>query len=301
MKKIILLITLLMIILTGGCTLEKKQVIIDDDYPITQNKEIKVNIQIDARTFYEEGTFTPIVDGDLSKEVQYHWILKGDIENENIHGFVSENGPCLEVINSGEAVKFASYAEVSYTEDAYSEIKVILQIEEKGSNRIIATDEATIINRQGMYFVKTSKEEEFQAEILKSEKAKVYGEIFDIIWESDKGLNTGIEYVNIDTSTFEEFTEEDKEQLLNYISKKYNVTTIDKTFKELEAEGYIKESSFLGGISFYVDKYTKNTENEISFEGAKWASGIGAIGFSAKAEKSNGEWKIKKCYMTWIS
>lgn len=301
MKKIFLIATLLMIVLTRGCTLEKKQIIIYDDYPVTQSEEIKVNIQIDAKAFYEEGTFTPIVDGDLSKEVQYHWILKDDIENKNIHGFVSDNGPCYEVINSGEAVKFASYAEVSYTEDAYSEIKVILQIEEKDTNNIIATDEATIINRQGMYFVKTSKEQEFQDEILKSEKAKVYGEIFDIVWESDKGLNTNIKYVNIDTSTFEEFTEEDKEQLLNYIAKKYNVTTMDKTFKELEAEGYIKESTFLEGISFYVNEYTKNTEDQISFEGTKWASGIGAVGFTTKAEKSNGEWKIKKCYMTWIS
>ena len=301
MKRILLIITLLMMILTVGCTLEHKKVIIDD-YPIKQDEEIKVNIESNTVLFYNEVVqFTPVIEGNLDKEVQYHWIIKDDLEEKNIQGFVSDEGPVYEVINSGEVVEFTIYAEVSYTEDAYSEIVVELQIEEKETNKIIATDELTIINRQGQYFVRTSKEKELQDEIFKSEKAKAYAEIFNIAWETDKGLNSDVKYINIDTSTFEDFTEQDKTQLFNYLSKKYNATILDKTFQELENEGYIQDLSFIDGISFKVNEYIKNTENEISFEGTKWASGIGAIGFTTKAEKINGTWKIIRCNMTWIS
>ncbi len=301
MKRVLLIITFLMMILTIGCTLEHKKVIIDDYYPIKQDEEIKVNIESDRVLFHNEAHFTPVIEGNLDKEVQYRWIIKDDLEEKNIQGFVSDEGPVYELINSGETVEFAIYAEVSYTEDAYSEIVVELQMEEKETNKIIATDELTIINRQGEYFVRTSKEEELQDEIFKSEKARAYAEIFNIIWEIDKGLNSDVKYINIDTSTFEGFTEEDKEQLFDYISKKYKVSILDKTFQELEKEGYIQNLTFIDGINFKVGKYIKNTENEISFEGAKWASGIGAIGFTTKAEKINGAWKIIRCNMTWIS
>ncbi len=302
MKRISLVMILIMIILLSGCTLLDNKEVINDDYTGIQNSGIKVNIESDKVLFYnEEATFTSVLEGELNNQVQYHWILKDSLSSEGIHGFVSENGPVNEITNSGEPVKFAIYAEVSYIEDAYSEIVVLLQIEEKGTNNIVATDEVTIINRQGEYFVITSKEKELQDEILKSDKSKLYADIFNIVWEIDKGLNSDTKYINIDTSTFKDFTEEDKEQLFDYIAKKYNSTIMDKTFQELEDEGYIKNLTFIDGISFKIDEYIKNSENEISFEGAKWASGLGAIGFTTKAEKINGTWKIKTCNMTWIS
>jgi hypothetical protein len=302
MRKIFFIIALLITTLIVGCTLEKKEQYINNNDSKIQEEDIKVNIESDTMLFYnEEITFTPIIKGDLNKEVQYHWIIQDDSDNENLHGFVSNEGPAYDIINYGEAVKFATYAEVSYADDAYSEIKVILQIEEKDSNNVIGKDELIITNRQGMYFVKTSKEKDLQDEILKSEKAKLYAEIFNILWEIDKGLNNDLKYINIDTSTFEDFSEEDKAQLFDYLTKKYNLTIMDKSFQELESEGYIKNLTFIDGINFKVNKYIKNTENEISFEGTKWASGIGAIGFIAKAEKIDETWKIKKCNMTWIS
>ncbi|EOR27656.1 hypothetical protein A500_03626 [Clostridium sartagoforme AAU1] len=302
MRKIFLIISLLMLTLMSGCNSEGKDQYINNNNPMTQDENIKVSIESDTILFYnEEVTFTPIIDGDLDKEVQYHWILQDDSGDKDIYGFVSTEGLSYNIINSGEAVKFAQYAEVSYVDDAYSEIKVILQIEEKDTNNIIGKDELTIINRAGVYFVKASKAEDLQDEILKSEKSRVYAEIFDIVWETDKGLNSNVKYINVDTSTFENFSEEDKVQLFDYLAKKYNAAIMDKNFQELEGEGYIKNLTFIDGINFKVNEYIKNTENEISFEGTKWASGLGAIGFTTKAEKVNGIWKIKKCSMTWIS
>ena len=278
----------------------------------SEKEKIKVTIRSDKRSFFQGGVrFTSIIEGNMDKKIQYHWIVKENIysdgkfyslEGENIDGFIGDKGPYREIINDGEVVEFAPYNEVNYVDGDYRENKIILQIEEKDTGKILAKDEATIENRQGAYFVKTSENERFKDKILKTEKAKLYGEIFDLVWEIDKGLNDDLKkYINIDTKSFEDFSQEDKEQLFEYISKKYSVTMLDKTFKELEDEGYIKNLSFKDGLVFNVNKYLKNNSNEVSLEGMKWVSGIGAIGFIAEAEKINERWIIRKCQMTWIS
>ena len=278
----------------------------------SEKEKIKVTIRSDKRSFFQGGVrFTSIIEGNMDKKIQYHWIVKENIysdgkfyslEGENIDGFIGDKGPYREIINDGEVVEFAPYNEVNYVDGDYRENKIILQIEEKDTGKILAKDEATIENRQGAYFVKTSENERFKDKILKTEKAKLYGEIFDLVWEIDKGLNDNLKkYINIDTKSFEDFSQEDKEQLFEYISKKYSVTMLDKTFKELEDEGYIKNLSFKDGLVFNVNKYLKNNSNEVSLEGMKWVSGIGAIGFIAEAEKINERWIIRKCQMTWIS
>ncbi|EKY24407.1 hypothetical protein HMPREF0216_02707 [Clostridium celatum DSM 1785] len=278
----------------------------------SEKEKIKVTIRSDKASFFHDGVrFTPIIEGNIDKKIQYHWIVEENIYNdgefyslkgENIDGFIGDKGPYREIINDGEIVEFAPYNEVSYVDGDYRENKIILQIEEKDTGKILAKDEATIENRQGAYFVKTSENERFKDKILKTEKAKLYGEIFDLVWEIDKGLNDDLKkYINIDTKSFEDFSQEDNEQLFEYISKKYSVTMLDKTFKELEDEGYIKNLSFKDGLVFNVNKYLKNNSNEVSLEGMKWVSGIGAIGFIAEAEKINERWIIRKCQMTRIS
>lgn len=43
------------------------------------------------------------------------------------------------------------------------------------------------------------------------------------------------------------------------------------------------------------------TINSISFEGSKWRSGLGAIGFSFQAQKKDGKWELENVGMNWIS
>lgn len=331
MKRVVITLFILGMILTLGCSkvekvefyneknaselennnardnyvIEKESKSIDDN-----EEEIKVSIKSNKRNFFNEGVkLTPVIDGEIDKEVQYNWIIEsknyidGEFYNSetNLEGFVGNKGPLREIINDGESIEFALYAEVSYIDGAYSENKVILQIEEKDTGNILGRDELIIENRQGMYFVNTSEDEWLKNEVLKSEKAKIYAEIFDIIWTIDTGLNPDGQYINVDTKSFENFTEEEKRQLFEYLSKKYNKTILDKTFDELEAEGYIENMGFKDGVMFKANKYLKNNENEASFEGTKWVSGDGAIGFIAEAEKVNDRWIIKKCQMTWIS
>jgi len=76
---------------------------------------------------------------------------------------------------------------------------------------------------------------------------------------------------------------------------------LDMSIDELKTAGYIKDFSFKEGIMFGIDKYNSYSANSVSFDGKKWRSGIGAIGFTFKAVKKNSKWKKIKCDMNWIS
>ena len=97
-------------------------------------------------------TLKPKAIGEYDKEIQYHWILKSD---DDVEGFiVPEKGPQKEIINSGEPVELGLFAEVSWVEGTVIEFKVELQIEDKETSKIIATNEITIENNQGTYSIK---------------------------------------------------------------------------------------------------------------------------------------------------
>lgn len=312
MRKIALLLTLLMSILIIGCNDENVQ----EKEHITSlesmeeaaelKDELKVVIESDTKGSFFGGVvnLTPVLEGKVEKELQYHWIIEGVAELGNdslIDGFVGENGPVVEVINSGETVQFGVYAQVSYVEGAYSERKVILKVEEKDTGKVIATDELIIENREGLYTIKTSKDKMLSNTILKNSKARLYAEIFDTVWGIDSGLNSDVKYISVNTKSMKDFSEEDSDQLFEYLEKKYNVEVLDMSIDELEQEGYVKDLSFKDGILFEIDRYFSSTENNISFDGKKWASGMGAIGFHLEAKLKDGEWEIEKCGMTWIS
>ena len=105
----------------------------------SEKEKIKVTIRSDKASFFHDGVrFTPIIEGNIDKKIQYHWIVEENIYNdgefyslkgENIDGFIGDKGPYREIINDGEIVEFAPYNEVSYVDGDYRENKIILQIE----------------------------------------------------------------------------------------------------------------------------------------------------------------------------
>lgn len=133
------------------------------------------------------------------------------------------------------------------------------------------------------------------------EKVQAYILAFDNVFKMDDALNSDIKYISIDTKSFQGFNEENKQDLFKYVADKYSVTVLDMSIEELKDKGYVKDLFFKDGIVFRVDKYNENSPNNISFEGAKWRSGTGAIGFTFKAQKKDEKWQLKKCEMTWIS
>ena len=97
-------------------------------------------------------TLTPKIKGEYDKELQYHWIIKND---NDIEGFIlPEKNLQKEIINSGEPVKLGLFALVNWVEGTVIEFKVNLQVEDKETSEIIATNEITIKNNQGIYTIK---------------------------------------------------------------------------------------------------------------------------------------------------
>lgn len=158
-----------------------------------------------------------------------------------------------------------------------------------------------IITFTSVQFMGCTKRNRIEKHVVVSQKSKLYGLAFDAVWEMDKGLNTNVKYISINTKTFKDFNQEDKKQLFDYIAGKYNVIMLDMSIDELKNEGYVKELNFNEGVLFQVDKYNSYSSNSVSFEGMKWCSGIGAIGFSFEGKNKNNTWVLKKCNMTWIS
>lgn len=127
----------------------------NDTFNKETEKTFSVEIISDKDSFsssYQPIKFTPIVEGDGNKQLQYHWIIES---KDDIEGFIiPENGPQKEIINSGEPVEFGIFAMVQWVEGAYGEFKVKLQVEEKGTTTIVASDEITIENHEGFYKIK---------------------------------------------------------------------------------------------------------------------------------------------------
>lgn len=98
-------------------------------------------------------TLSPKVEGKISKEVQYHWIL-GNLTNFEGFSVSNKNGPQKEVINSGESVELSQFALVDWKAGSVVEFTIKLQIEEKGTSNVLASDEIVIQNFQGVYNVK---------------------------------------------------------------------------------------------------------------------------------------------------
>jgi len=155
MKKVIVSIILTVLTISiVGC-----QVKTEDKISPNIQVEEKNNLSIEIIATNDSNSykglpviFTPKVKGEYDKELQYHWILENDYA---IQGLVTQNkGLQNEIINSGEPVEFGLIAEVSWVDGTIEEYKVKLQIEDKETSDIIATDEIIIINKQGIYSIK---------------------------------------------------------------------------------------------------------------------------------------------------
>ncbi|NLL30273.1 MAG: hypothetical protein GX258_04375 [Clostridiales bacterium] len=152
MKKIIgIIISSILMIGLIGCQ-DKRFNSISEDIPIKHKKSLGVEIIAANNPQSFEGmpiTLKPKLKGEYDRELQYHWLLKND---GDIEGFIlPEKGPQKEIINSGEPVELGVFAEASWVEGTVIEFKVELQVEDKETSEIIATNEITIQNNEGVY------------------------------------------------------------------------------------------------------------------------------------------------------
>ena len=155
MKKVVGLIILsILVIGLVGCDIKREENI-SNDIKAQDNNEISVEIIATSASDSFDGmpiTLKSKLKGSYDKGLQYHWILKNDNDFEGF--IIPEKGPQKEIINSGEEVELGLFAEVSWVEGTVIEFKVVLQVEDKETSNIMATDEIIIENHAGIYRIK---------------------------------------------------------------------------------------------------------------------------------------------------
>ncbi len=127
--------------------------------------------------------------------------------------------------------------------------------------------------------------------------------LIDDIYQADSGLNGNISIIAFDTSEWAMLTEIETEIILDTVGEKYGFEVVVGTFDELAGQGLIdKENLFFeDGILITIADIEINKDKDViecSIE--KWRSGLGAVGWDAKAKLKKGSWRIIRKNM-WIS
>lgn len=117
------------------------------------HKESKVYIKTDRSSYELKSSsaqgikMTPDLQLDTKiDEIQYHWIATGGTFIDPI-----TKGTKIEVINSGETVLWSGLEENS--SNLPSSIDIILKIENKKNNTILAEDKLTITRKDDLFTI----------------------------------------------------------------------------------------------------------------------------------------------------
>lgn len=136
----------------------------------------------------------------------------------------------------------------------------------------------------------------------KEHLGEIYSVALDSIMEQDEALSSGMKFIAIDMSNFEEVDQSDKEEILSYFKEKYNVDVMNATFEQLKEKGlYNPDTMVLDGVLLKIEKVEFKFNNNIFFEGSKYRSGNGAVGVKVTVHYKDNQWKSKEAKMTWIS
>ncbi len=122
--------------------------------------------------------------------------------------------------------------------------------------------------------------------------AGFYMSVINDLYETDPGLNDGIEHMAFDFSGISNLTEAEKTALVYRLGSFYEMEAIRGTFDELREQGYIDKEklSFETGILFIIE-LSSTEADQFTFNIRKWRSGDGVYYFNdCTAIKTNGNW-----------
>lgn len=282
MKKSRLLIILSLTIMTmlTGCNIKKNeidatleienqeeiQIPIEEIQTSTEEKDLVVDIKSNSEILPipgDTGAFlklSPILEGDVPENIQYHWIIDNPLNKEEIRAyemFVSkENGGALEITNNGEVVEFGLFAQVCYADSPENTLPlyfdIILKVEDVETLEVLTEKKIIIENRAGRYKIirEEMTEQDKEEEFLNTVKRIAFNKLS----EEDKAkLDKDTSKVSIDTTILKEdiavildekyigeevyiidFTGKDKSTLPNN-----KIVFVNKFFCEIVGYGYI--------------------------------------------------------------
>ena len=120
----------------------------------------------------------------------------------------------------------------------------------------------------------------------------LYLEVIDDLYQTDEGLNEGIEIIALDLTDAENLSGAEKSALLYLVGNHAGVETREATCDGLVEEGLIDSQrlSFEKGLLFSFSDM-KFGEQSFTFDVQKWRGGDGAYFFAdCEAKKSGGAW-----------
>lgn len=130
-----------------------------------------------------------------------------------------------------------------------------------------------------------------------------YLALIDDVYQEDPGLNGEITMIALDTSDWKGLSDIQKEIILSQMKELYELDILEGSFDELAEQGLIDKENlyFPEGILIDITEIViEDNKEEISCKINKWRSGLGAIGWDAKAKLKDNRWEISRDNM-WIS
>lgn len=128
----------------------------------------------------------------------------------------------------------------------------------------------------------------------------LYLKVLEDLWQTDDGLNGGIEYISVDLSKAPgELTEGEKSAVAYIFAKAHDKICLQLSYEELAESGYINKDELYwkDGIIFSISNSQKAEEQHfglkvIKFNAEKWRSGTGAYFFNdcTASWPQNGTW-----------
>lgn len=122
------------------------------------------------------------------------------------------------------------------------------------------------------------------------DRCGLYLQVLEDLWETDPGLNTGLQELAVDFSGLTDLTESEKAALAWEFGSAHGLMPITGTWEELVEQGYIDGENLIWNGSGCLFTLTGSAEE--GFQAEKWASGLGAYFFTdCTARKSaDGSW-----------
>jgi len=119
------------------------------------------------------------------------------------------------------------------------------------------------------------------------------------------------DYLAIDMSTtfFDNISQEGKQQILDYFKNKYNIEVMNASLDTLKEKGLTSNGGkYVGlisnekrGILLGILNEKIVSETEVVIEGYWFLTAVAAAGFSTTIVFKDGQWKLQKTGMIWVS
>lgn len=140
-------------------------------------------------------------------------------------------------------------------------------------------------------------------EVLESgfdDMCEMYLDVFEDLWETDEGLNSGITELGVDLSGTR-LSAAEKSAVAYVFGMEHDILPIQGTWEELCEQGYIDKENldWKNGCLFSIEETGDESsadaygQSTVTFNAKKWRSGLGAYYFDSctSVQSHDGEWE----------